>query len=188
MLITANDQFREEHARQRLRRVATGTRVNLEPEVLLPWLNSEIGFVQEAWGPAMNVLVGHATPVPPSLEQLWSKLLAPPVESEVPQADVSLPTTALLNEAPPVFSAADRVAVRDFLRLELRESRRLSELLTAATARGLSTPARRMFVLLTMEQFGAAGERRQFAVVPDGAAFAAENFSGDELILSRLAE
>lgn len=186
LLITANDQFLEEHARQRLRRVATGARVNLEPEVLLPWLHAEVGFVQEAWIPAMNVLVGHATPVPPSLEQLWSKLLALPTEFEVHQADVSAPQTTELPEAPPVFQPADRVAVRDFLRRELWEKRRLSELLIVAREHGLSSPTRRLFVLLTMEQFGAAGERRQFAVVPDGQSFAAEDFSGDELVLSRL--
>lgn len=188
LLITANDQFREEHARQRLRRVATGARVNLEPEVLLPWLHAEIGFVLEAWEPAMNLLVSHAIPVPPSLEQLWSKLLALPTESEIPQADVSPPKTSALTEAPPVFNAADRIAVRDFLRRELRGSRKLSELLTLADERGLPSPTRRLFVLLTMEQFGAAGERRQFAVAPDGASFAAGDFSGDELVLSRLSK
>jgi hypothetical protein len=87
-----------------------------------------------------------------------------------------------------VFQPADRIAVRDFLRRELRESRRLSELLVVANKHGLSIPARRLFVLLTMEQFGAAGERRQFAVVPDGKAFAADEFSGDELVLSRLSK
>lgn len=188
LLITANDQFREEHARQRLRRVATGARVNLEPEVLLPWLHAEVSFVQEAWMPAMNVLVGHATPVPPSLEQLWSKLLALPTEFEVLQADVAAPQTTALPEAPPVFQPADRIAVRDFLRRELRETRKLSELLIVASEHGLSSPTRRLFVLLTMEQFGAAGERRQFAVVPDGQSFAAEDFSGDELVLSRLSK
>ena len=188
LLITANDQFREEHARQRMRRVATGARVNLEPEVLLPWLHAEVSFIQEAWTPAMNLLVGHSTPVPPSLEQLWNKLLALPTEFEVLQADVLAPQTAALAEAPPVFQPADRIAVRDFLRRELRESRRLSELLVVANEHGLSIPARRLFVLLTMEQFGAAGERRQFAVAPVGKAFAADDFSGDELVLSRLSK
>lgn len=185
LLITANDQFRDEHARQRLRRVATGLRVNLEPEVLLPWLQAQASFVMEAWTPAMNLLTGHAMPVPPSLEQLWSKLLALPTESEVQQADVALPMTSPLAAVPPVFLPADRIAVRDFLRRELRESRRLSDLLSIAGERGLSSPARRLFVLLTMEQFGAGGERMQFNVRPDGTTFAVENFSGDELWLSR---
>jgi hypothetical protein len=185
LLITANDQFRDEHARQRLRRVASGLRVNLEPDVLLPWMQAQTSFVLEAWTPAMNLLAGHATPVPPSLEQLWSKLLALPTESEVPQADVALPQTTLLSELPPVFLPAHRIEVRDFLRQELREPRRLSELLSIAGARCLSSPARRLFVLLTMEQFGADSERKQFNVLPDGAAFAVEEFSGDELLLSR---
>lgn len=185
LLITANDQFRDEHARQRLRRVASGLRVNLEPDVLLPWVQGQTSFVLEAWTPAMNLLAGHVTPVPPSLEQLWSKLLAPPTESEVQQADVALPKTSPLAEMPPVFLPADRVAVCDFLRRELHEKRRLSDLLLIAGARGLSSPARRLFVLLTMEQFGAAGERRQFDVWPEGTTFAAEGFSGDELYLSR---
>lgn len=188
LLITANDQFREEHTRQRLRRVVTGARVNLEPEVLMPWLHAETRFVQEAWIPAMNLLAGHSVPVPPSLKQLWSKLLALPTEMNVQQADVAHPTTTLLAEAPPVFAAADRIAVRNFLRRELRESRKLSDLLTVAGERGVSISARRLFVLLTMEQFGAAGERRQFEVGNDGAVFAVGNFSGDELVLRRLPE
>ncbi len=188
LLITANDQFREEHAHQRLRRGAMGACVNLEPEVLLPWLHAEVSFVREAWAPAMNLLVGHATPVPPSLEQIWSKLLALPTESDALQADVAAPQTEALAEAPPVFQLADRVAVRDFLRHELRGAQKLSELLAVANKHGLSPPACRLFVLLTMEQFGAAGERRQFAVVPDGKPFAAEGFSGDELVLSRLSK
>ena len=188
LLITANDEFREAHARQRLRRVATGARVNLEPEVLMPWLHAETRFVQEAWIPAMNLLAGHSVPVPPSVRQLWSKLLALPTEVDVQQADVAIPAMTMLTEAPPVFAAADRIAVRNFLRRELGEPRKLSDLLAVASARGVSAPARRLFVLLTMEQFGAAGERRQFAVAPDGATFAVENFSGDELVLSRLTE
>lgn len=188
VLITANDQFRDEHARQRLRRVATGLRVNLEPEVLLPWLHAEIGFVQETWTPAMNLLVGHAIPVPPSLEQLLSKLLAMPSETEVAQADVTPPQTTALTTAPPIFLPADRLAVRDFLRQELKETRKLSDLLVVAGKRGLTSPARRLFVLLTMEQFGAASERQQFSAVPDGASFAVEEFSGDELALSRLSK
>jgi hypothetical protein len=188
LLITANDRFREEHARQRLRRAATGLRVNLEPEILLPWLHAKISFVQEAWASAMNLMVGHAVSPPPSLEQLWSKLLAPPSESETLQADVTLPQTSALPNAPDVFTSEDRLAVRDFLRSELRQPRRLSDLLVVAGERGLSSPARRLFVLLTMEQFGAAGERRQFGATPDGAAFAVEEFSGDELVLSRLTQ
>jgi hypothetical protein len=188
VLITANDQFRDEHARQRLRRVATGLRVNLEPDVLLPWLHAEVGFVHETWISAMNLLVGHATPVPPSLEQLWSKLLAMPSEAEIAQADVTPPQTTALTIAPPIFLPADRLAVRDFLRQELRETRKLSDLLAVAGKRGLSSPARRLFVLLTMEQFGAASERRQFSALPDGASFAVEEFSGDELALSRLSK
>lgn len=188
LLITANDQFRDEHARQRLRRVATGLRVNLEPEVLLPWLHAEVGFVQETWIPAMNLLVGHSTPVPPNLEQLWSKLLALPTEPEPAQADVTPPQTTALTAAPPIFEPADRLAVRDFLRQELRAPRKLSELLVVAGKRGLSAPSQRLFVLLTMEQFGAASERRQFSAVPDGAVFSIEQFSGDELALSRLSK
>jgi hypothetical protein len=188
LLITANDQFREEHARQRLRRAGVGLRVNLEPEVLLPWLHAETGYVQEVWTPAMNLLAGHAVPVPPSIGQLWSKLLALPTEAEPLQADVASPQTSALPAVPPVFQPADRAAVRDFLRSELRGSRRLSELLAIAVERGLPSPARRLFVLLTMEQFGAADERRQFDVQPDGSSFAIESFSGDELVLTRPTE
>lgn len=185
LLITANDQFRDEHARQRLRRVATGLRVNLEPDVLLPWMQGQTSFVLETWAPAMNLLAGHSTPVLSSVEQLWSKLLAPPTESEVPQADVALPETTSLPEMPPVFSPAHRIAIRDFLRRELRQPRRLSELLSLADSHGMSSRARRLFVLLAMEQFGAAGERRQFDVWPERATFAVDGFSGDELLLSR---
>lgn len=96
VLITANDKFREEHARQRLRRATTALRVSLEAEILLPWLEAEVGFVRKAAVPALNLLVGHAVPVPPSLEQLWAKLLAPQVTPTPPQANVSLPNTSAL--------------------------------------------------------------------------------------------
>jgi len=186
VLITANDKFREEHARQRLRRAATALRVSLEPEVLLPWLKAEVGFVREAAVSALNLLVGHAVPVPPSLEQLWAKLLAPQAMPTPPQADVTLPDTAALASTPPVFAGEDWLAVRDFLRAELRDSRKLSELLVIAGQHGLSSPSKRLFVLLTMEQFGAAGVRQQFQVQPNGELLDTGEFTGDDLLLSRL--
>ena len=185
LLITANDQFRDEHARQRLRRAALALRVNLEPEVLIPWLHNSATFAQDAWVPAMNLLVGHSIPVPSSLELLWAKLLARPVEQEVAHDEVKAPETSPIPPTPPIFSTQDRIAVRDFLREELEKPAALSKLLTIAGKRRLSSPACRLFVLLTMEQFGAAGERQQFKVDRDGSAFAVEAFSGDDLILSR---
>ena len=127
LLITANDRFREEHTRQRLRRAAAGLRVSLEPEVLLRWIGEEMSFAGLAALPALNLLAGHAIPVPPSLEELWAKLLAPPATPEPAQADVTLPDTEALVSSPPVFSAEDWLGIRDFLRAELRGRRSLSD-------------------------------------------------------------
>lgn len=184
LLITANDKFRQEFARQRLRRTATGLRVSLEPEILLRWIGEEVSFARLAAVPALNLLAGHAVPVPPSLEQLWAKLLAPPVTPEPAEANVTLPDTAALASSPPVFKPEDWLGVRDFLRAELRGRRSLSELLVIAGGRGLSSPAKRLFVLLTMEQFGAADARRQFHVQPSGEPFDTSGFAGDDLFLS----
>jgi hypothetical protein len=186
LLLTANDKFREEHARQRLRRTATGLRVNLQSEVLLPWVSSEISSAARLTIPALNLLAGHRLCAPPSLDQLLAKLLALPNATASPQADVVMPNTAPLQEVPPIFDAAHRLAVRDLLRAELLEPRRLSELLLIAGERGLASPSKRLFILLTMEQFGAANERLQFQVRPTGSQLAADVFVGDDLELSRL--
>jgi len=136
--------------------------------------------------PALNVLAGLATPVPPGLEQLWSKLLAPPVTPSPLTADVDLPATDALSNPPPPFAVQDYGIVREFLRSELEGERRLSEMLTVASARGLSAPARRLFVLLTMEQYGADEARRQFRVQPEPEPLEPADFAGDALLLSRL--
>jgi hypothetical protein len=63
LLITANDTFREEHARQRLRRSATALHVNLQPDIFLPLLSSEMSsaaqFVLSCWA----LLSGHNVPL-----------------------------------------------------------------------------------------------------------------------------
>jgi hypothetical protein len=187
VLLTANDRFREEHTRQRLRRAATALRVSLETEILLPWLEAQVGLVSQAAVPALNLLAGHSIPAPPSLEMLWAKLLAPPATPTPLQADVALPDTAALASPPPVFTVEDWLAVRDFLRSELNGSRNLSELLLVARQRGLSSPSKRLFVLLTMEQFGAADALLQFRVESNGKPLDTGEFTGDDLLLSRLA-
>jgi hypothetical protein len=136
--------------------------------------------------PGLNILAGHAVPVPPGLEQLWSKLLAPPVTPSPHTADVAMPVTDSLTNPPPPFASDDYGVVREFLRKELAEERRLSEMLTIAHERGLSPSARRLFVLLTMQQYGADEQRLQFHVQPEPDSFQTPEFAGDELLLSRM--
>ncbi len=186
LLLTANDLYRQEHSRQRLKRAAAGLRVNLQADVLLPWLRMEVTWADELFPDALNLIAGHGVMPVTSLEQMWSRLLALPIQTTIPQADVTMPATEFLQEPAAVFSLEEQLAVRDFLRTELHEQRTLGELLVMAGKRGLTSPAKRLFVLLTMQQFGAIGERLQFRVRPNGATFSGDAFFGDDLELSRL--
>ena len=71
------------------------------------------------------------------------------------------------------------------MRSTLTGPRRLSELLVAAKEQTLPVSARRLVVLLSMQQFGAAAERRQFHVEHAGQSLSAGGFAGDDLVLSR---
>ena len=185
LLITANDTFREEHARQRLRRSATALHVNLQPDIFLPLLASETPvaaqFVSSCWG----LLAGQNTSALVGIEQLWGKLLAAPMECATLEADVAMPATECVQEIPPIFDRDTYIAVRDFLRAELNEPRQLSELLEIAGGRGLSSAVRRLFVLLTMEQFGAAQARMQLEIRKTGSRFSIDGFLGDDVHVSR---
>lgn len=185
LLLSASEKFREEHSRQRLRRRAA-LLPNLEPEVFLPWLTLETATARSMVIPGLNILAGHAVPVPPGLEQLWTKLLAPPVTPSPHSADVTMPVTGSLTNPPPPFASDDYGVVREFLRKELAGERRLSEMLATANERGLSPSARRLFVLLTMQQYGADEQRLQFRVQPEPDSFQTPEFAGDELLLSRV--
>jgi hypothetical protein len=108
------------------------------------------------------------------------------MECTTPEADVTMPSTESLKEIPPTFPPDTYIAVRDFRRAELNEPRQLSEMLEIAGGRGLSSPAKRLFVLLTMEQFGAAEERIQIEVRKTGARFSMDSFLGDDVHISRV--
>jgi hypothetical protein len=185
LLLTANDSYREEHSRQRFRRSTPGLHVNLQSDLLLPWLSIENTLADKLLPEALNVIAGHSIAAVTSFEQMWSRLLAPPVQVTVPEADVAMPVTEPMRESPPMFTAEDQSAVRSFLRAELNGERTLGELLLVAGERGLTSPARRLFVLLTMQQFGAVGDRLQFQVRPTGAQLSSEAFVGDDLKLVR---
>jgi hypothetical protein len=185
LLLTASEKFREEHSRQLLRRRAA-LLPNIEKDVFTPWLgldSSRAGGLLES---ELNILAGHAVPVLSGIEQLWAKLLAPPVTPTPRTADVVLPSTEALATSPPPFVSEDYALVREFLDTELDSERRLSELLRTATARGLSTSSRRLFVLTVMEQYGADQERMRLRVKPLPDPLEAEDFAGDELLLSRV--
>jgi len=101
-------------------------------------------------------------------------------------ADVALPTMDMLAASPLPFASEDYAGVRDFLLSELDGKRRLSEMLEAAKTRGLPPATRRLFVLTSMEQYGADEERQQFRVRPRPEPLIAKGFAGDELVLSPL--
>lgn len=185
LLLTANQQFRDEHARQRLRRPSTALLPNLETEVLLPWLDSQSAGARDRFASALNLTAGVHTPPTIGLDALWSKLLAPPVIVVPVEADTQLPTTTELAKSHPPFGREDFEASARFLRNELMSPRQLSDLLITAKNQALSDPARRLVVLLSMQQFGAATEYRQFSAEPGGVPFATDGFAGDDLLLSR---
>lgn len=184
LLLTANERFRDEHARQRLRRPSAALLPNLETDVFLPWLDSWGVVAQGLFAGVLNETGVHV-PLVADLDALWSRLLAPPVVAEPVAAETVPPATAEVAESPPPFSREDFESSARFLRNSLKGPRRLSELLEDAKKQPLSAPACRLFVLLSMQQFGAAAERHQFRVEPVGETLAINGFAGDDLILSR---
>ncbi len=185
LLLTANQQFRDEHARQRLRRPSAALLPNLETDVLLPWLESRSAEARDRFASALNTAAGVHAPSVIGLDALWSKLLAPPVIVTPAEADTDLPATTEMTQYPPPFAREDFEASARFLRGSLTSPRRLSELLVTARELTLPDPACRLVVLLSMQQFGAAADRRQFRVEHGGQSFANDGFAGDDLILSR---
>jgi hypothetical protein len=185
LLLTANQQFRDEHARQRLRRPSAALLPNLETDVFLPWLASPSVDARERFLSTLNMSAGVSSPSVIGLDALWSKLLAPPVVITHAEADTALPETTEMANYPPPFSREDFEDSARFLRGALTGPRKLSELLATAKEQALSKPACRIVVLLSMQQFGAAAERQQFCVEPGGQPFATDEFVGDDLLLSR---
>ena len=185
LLLTANQQFRDEHARQRLRRPSAAFLPNLEADVLLPWLASTSAGARERFAAALNTAAGVHVPSVIGLDALWSKLLAPPVIVSPAEADTNLPATTEMVKYPPPFAREDFEESARFLRGSLTSPRRLSDLLATAKEQTLSDSACRLVVLLSMQQFGAAADRRQFRVEHAGQSFANDGFAGDDLLLSR---
>jgi len=185
LLLVANDSYRQEHTRQRLLRAGPGLHVNLQADVFLPWLGMQIKLAGDLAPVAFNTLAGHNIEPVTSIEQMWARLLAPPPQSTVAEADVTMPATEILREPPPIFSAEEQSSVREFLRTELHSPRRLEELLVIAGERNLKSAAKRLFVLLTLQQFGAVGDQLQFSVRPIGSRLSCDSFFGDDLELSR---
>lgn len=185
LLLTASQQFRDEHSRQRLRRPSAALLPNLEIDVFLPWLASRSADARERFTATLNTAAGVLAPSVIGLDALWSKLLAPPVIVTPAEADTNLPATTELAKHPPPFNREDFEESARFLRGSLTGPRRLSELLATAGEQTLSESACRLVVLLSMQQFGVAAERRQFRVEHGGQSFANDGFAGDDLILSR---
>ena len=185
LLLTANQQFRDEHARQRLRRPSAALLPNLEADVLLPWLASTSADARERFASALNTAAGVRAPSVIGLDALWSKLLAPPVIVTPAEADTTLPATTEMAKYPPPFAREDFEETARFIRSTLTGPRRLSELLITAREQTLSDSACRLVVLLSMQQFGSAAHRRQFRVEHGGQPLATDGFVGDDLLLSR---
>ena len=185
LLLTANQQFRDEHARQRLRRPSAALLPNLEFDVFLPWLESRSAEARERFVAGLNVVAGVHVSAVVGLDALWSRLLAPPVVVNPVEADTGVPATDELVACPPPFARGDFESSARFLRAALSNPHRLSDLLATARQQALPIPARRLVVLLATQQFGAAAERRQFSAEPVGQGFSTDGFAGDDLLLSR---
>lgn len=185
LLLTASQQFRDEHTRQRLRRPSAALLPDLETDVLLPWLASRSSDARDWFASTLNTAAGVHAPSVIGLDALWTKLLAPPVVVTHAEADTALPVTTEMAMYPPPFAREDFEDSARFLRNTLTGPRRLSELLVTAREEDLSDPACRLVVLLSMQQFGVTAERRQFRVESGGQPLAADGFLGDDLLLSR---
>lgn len=186
LLLTANQQFLEEHARQRLRRPSAALLPNLEPDVLAPWVALACSEALARFDPVLAGIAGVRPPRLASLDTLWNRLLAPPIVATPAEAVTGLPSTSAVADVPPPFGRDDFDATARFLRKSLAGSQRLSQVLAAAQEVQLERAALRLLVLLTMQQFGAGDDRRQFHVSPAGEPLSIAGFAGDDLLLSRL--
>src|SRR5262249_33041614 len=147
-----NQQFRDEHARQRLRRPSAALLPNVEADIFVPWIASPSVEARERLVAAVNILGGVHAPCVASLDVLWNKLLAPPIVVSPAEANTLPPETREMNPSLLPFDRQDFEASAQFFRDTLTGRLRLSELLVTAEERALPATACRLVVILSMQQ------------------------------------
>lgn len=181
-IITANDQWLNEHARQSFRPRAVLALPDIEAQVLRTALSLNL----RAWVPdeCWQVTSGFLGPSLPRVMgpvDFIEMLLAPPRDYERPELSTPIVDMEEAGRTAPFFSEEDEritgLAIESFVADEIR----VSELLANLRHEGMSEHHRTLLYLKTLLWFGEAPERVDLV----GSVFTDEPFSGDDLLLKK---
>lgn len=180
-ILSANDQWLNEHARQAFRPRAIHALPDLEAQVLrtaLP-LSPREWPPDECWN-ATSGFLGIRAPRVMGPVDFIEMLLASPREFERPELPVPVVEMEEAGVAAPFFSEEDERTVSLALENAPNEVR-LSTLLGQHRLAGMSRHQRTLLYLKSLLWFGEEPDRVELA----GECFADDSFSGDDLVLRR---
>lgn len=180
-ILSANDQWLNEHARQAFRPRAIHALPDLEAQVLrtaLP-LSPREWTPDECWA-VTSAFLGLRAPRVMGPVDFVEMLLAPPREFERPELPVLGVDIEEDGTAPPFFSEEDGRVVSIAMESGPNEVR-VSELLAQQRLAGMSRHQRTLLYLKTLLWFGEEPDRVELA----GETFEDDSFSGDDLLFRR---
>lgn len=185
-LISANQQYLDEQARQAFRPRLLSPLPDPEAELLRPALELPAGALAAQAGELLRCFNPPHVPPVYCLSTLLDRLLAPRRGEDSP-FDLSGPELEPLQEPPLPFSAEDEQAV-DRLLAGLQQDRpqKLSALLRKARQEGLTPGALHLLVLRALQAFDRDEELHTNLISePAGSKLDDPDFKGDDLLVSR---
>ncbi|MCA9717739.1 MAG: hypothetical protein KC468_23915 [Myxococcales bacterium] len=187
-LISANEEYLEEHNRQAFRQRSAEPLPDLEADVLHPMLTLETGMLAARVDWLLARLQAPRAPDVLRLSGLVELLMQPVRPIDEAEAELDEALLDELGDPPKHFDDDDHAAVDgvldDFLLRLGAEAGTLSELLAFARGRELGGSALRLLTLRVHSAFDPCGER-PFEVELSEATLDDPNFYGDELLLQR---
>lgn len=181
-IITANDQWLNEHSRQAFRPRAILALPDLEAQVLRTALslNSREWTPDECWQVTSGFL-GPRVPRVMGPVDFIEMLLAPPRDYERAELPVPIVEMDESGRSAPFFSEEDERITSLAIESVAADEIRISELLARQRHEGMSQHLRTLLYLKTLLSFGEASESVDLA----GSVFADGPFSGDDLLLRK---
>jgi len=183
-LMTARTTFLDSQARQAFVASSIKARPELPTEVLLPTLLMAAKDALDACSPAVSLLSGAQSLPLPSLASLIDGLLRPKRQIRLPYVAVEPVLAGHLSDELVRYSPETRVAAATLL-TGVKESIKLSELLTHARAQGHGIDVLEVLILLILQSFGRDRETTALVSVEPvpGLSLIDEDFLGDELLI-----
>ena len=171
-------------ARQAFVASSIKARPELPTEVLLPTLLMAAKDALDACSPAVSLLSGAQSLPLPSLASLIDGLLRPKRQIRLPYVAVEPVLAGHLSDELVRYSPETRVAAATLL-TGVKESIKLSELLTHARAQGHGIDVLEVLILLILQSFGRDRETTALVSVEPvpGLSLIDEDFLGDELLI-----